>query len=89
MTTSSPFGPAFPALQLFSNGANKSSGGTHPLDEERFLDFIAASHKADVAFSDRTLRDWLIEDGWPEDAAYDLADKYRFGKDLLERYDPE
>lgn len=86
-TDPSHFGAAFPLLQRFSGAANKSSGGTHPLDEARFLDFIAASHRDDVEISDGNLTDWLIEDGWPEDSAYDLASKYRFGKDLLERYD--
>jgi len=87
-TDPSHFGAAFPSLQLFSGAANKSSGGTHPLDEARFLDFIAVSHRENIEISDGNLTDWLIEDGWPEDAAHDLADKYRFGKDLLERYDP-
>ncbi|MCT7975238.1 hypothetical protein [Laspinema olomoucense] len=75
-------------LLRFSNAANKSSGGSHPYDEERFLDFIIQAHQEGSLLDESQLRKLLmIDKGWSEENASKLSCEYRFGMDLLKRYD--
>lgn len=73
-------------LKYFSVIANKSLGGTHPLDEQRFFDFIIQAHLEESLLDETELDELLVDDGWPEHYAFELSCKYRFGRDLLNHY---
>lgn len=76
------------ALKRFSSLANKSTGRAHPLDEERWLDFIIAAHRSGRPLESEQLSRWLIEvERWSDEIAYELASDYSMGMDLLNRYD--
>lgn len=76
------------ALKLFSSLANKSTGRSHPLDEERWLDFIICAHRGGHPLDPEQLSRWLIEvERWNDDIAHDLASDYSMGMALLGRYD--
>ena len=73
-------------LASFSHIANKSM--PHPLDEERWREFLIAAHKENARLDESTLNRWLVEDeGWLEDSASDLASQYYFARELLRDYD--
>lgn len=75
-------------LRRFSAAANKSTGASHPLDEERWFDFLIAIHRAgDKLGPDRLVR-WLHEaEGWDDDTAHKLAVDFENGLALLAHYD--
>lgn len=76
------------ALKRFSSLANKSTGRSHPLDEERWLDFIIAAHRGGGPLDSEQLSRWLIEvERWSDEIAHELASDYSMGMDLLNRYD--
>lgn len=76
------------ALKRFSSLANKSTGRSHPLDEERWLDFIIAAHRGGRPLDSEQLSSWLIEvEQWSDEIAHELASDYSMGMDLLNRYD--
>lgn len=76
------------ALKRFSSLANKSTGRSHPLDEERWLDFIISAHHGGRSLDPEQLSRWLIEvERWSDDIAHDLASEYSMGMALLDRYD--
>lgn len=76
------------ALKRFSSLANKSTGRSHPLDEERWLDFIISAHHGGRPLDSEQLSRWLIEvERWSDDIAHDLASDYSMGMALLDRYD--
>ena len=73
-------------LHFFSVAANKMTGSSHPLDRERWMDFLIKSVEEGVTLDARTLSRWLIEEEqWEPDQASRLAEEYAFGRDLLER----
>jgi hypothetical protein len=72
-------------LKSFSNAANKSTGGTHPSDERRFLDFIVKAHEENASLNESQLNEWFVSEGWTEDHAFELSCNYRFGRALLTR----
>ena len=75
------------ALRAFSALANKSTGASHPMDAERFDDFIIAASRLESRRrpSPDRIAEWLTADGWPEDTAWDLAIHYERGLSLLDR----
>jgi hypothetical protein len=76
------------ALKCFSSLANKSTGRSHPLDEERWLDFIIAAHRGGRPLDPEQLSRWLIQvERWSDYIAQDLASDYSMGMALLDRYD--
>lgn len=76
------------ALRSFSGAANKSTGASHPKDQERWFNFLIAAHRSGHRADPETLRRWLVEvDSWPEDEASDLAADYETALALLLRYD--
>lgn len=76
------------ALKRFSSLANKSTGRSHPLDEERWLEFIISAHNGGRSLDPEQLSRWLIEvEQWSDDIAHDLASDYSMGMALLDRYD--
>ena len=56
------------ALRMFSVGANKSTGSSHPSDQERWFQFLFAAYRAQGEFDPYLLRRWLEEvEKWPPD----------------------
>ena len=76
----------FDRLRKFSALANKKTGSSHPLDHDRWMDFLIASDEAEVKLDPNTLARWLVEvEGWGREQASRLAEEYEFGRDLLQR----
>lgn len=76
----------FDCLRRFSGLANKKTGSSHPLDQERWMDFLIASDEAGVKLDSHTLARWLVEaEGWEGEQASRLAEEYEFGRELLQR----
>jgi hypothetical protein len=73
-------------LQEFSAAAIKSTGSSHPIDRERWCDFLIAMHRANENPSVSLLKRWLVEEEkWPEEVAFDLVSEIEFARDLLSR----
>jgi hypothetical protein len=73
-------------LRVFSKLANKST--LHPLDDERWREFLIATHRSGAQVHAETLRTLLVEElDWPEEQATKLAGEYYNGLELLEAYD--
>jgi hypothetical protein len=71
-------------LRRFSACANKGTGGAHPLDRERWNDFVVAAHRDGGSLDASTLRRWLVEvEDWPPELADLLAVEYGYGRELL------
>ncbi|GLQ99058.1 hypothetical protein [Dyella mobilis] len=76
------------ALRRFSGAANKSTGAAHPLDQERWFQFLIRAHRSSARMSPGDLARWLREvDAWPEESAHELAVEYEFASALLQTYD--
>jgi len=74
------------ALRRFSAAANKTTGASHPMDEQRWFDFILAVHRARLDVGTDRLERWLHEvEGWSEETALNLASEFERGLALLER----
>lgn len=72
-------------LSAFSRLANKSTGASHPLDQERWFAFIIAAHRSHVEFGVDRLARWLHEvERWDEDSAHHLAGDYELALSLLD-----
>lgn len=72
-------------LKFFSHTANRSI--LHPLDDDRWREFLIAAHRQPTELNSELLRRWLIEEEkWPEDRASDLAQQYDFALELLDAY---
>lgn len=75
-------------LRVFSAAANKSSGSSHPMDRERWFDFILAVHRSGSQLDTDRLARWLNEvDRWDEDSAYKLAGEFERYISILEYAD--
>lgn len=86
-------------LEAFCYGANKSTGSTHPNDQERWFDFICQTVNDDRVFDSSTLAKFLQDEtywgkkdpemglyAWDEEHAYQLADEYENACMLLKYY---
>jgi len=71
-------------LHNFSVLANKSTGSSHPCDRNRWFDFLIAVQRKRISLDTDLLINSLMEDGWSEDRAHDLAIEYEFAIDLLD-----
>ncbi|NQZ51857.1 MAG: hypothetical protein HRT95_17280 [Moritella sp.] len=71
------------SLRAFSALANKSTGRSHPLDQKRWFEFIRLTFYSEVKISPELLEKYLIEDGWDQNTALDLACDYEYSIDLL------
>jgi hypothetical protein len=72
-------------LRRFCASANKRTGSSHPMDRERWFDFIVSSHDAGASFTSSTLARWLCETGgWDEELSDELATEYDFARNLLD-----
>lgn len=72
------------ALILFSDLANKSTGNTHPMDFERWCDFILISSRNVPRLSVEYLEGWLVDNGWSEAMASELGLNYEYSLSLLD-----
>jgi hypothetical protein len=79
--------PALQALRAFSGAANKATGVGHPNDLRRWMDFVIQAHLDGVELEGETLAQWLHEEGWDGERAFDLGTRYDDARRLLERYD--
>ncbi len=72
------------ALVRFSELANKSTGSSHPLDRERWFEFLVLAHesKSDDLNADIVIRA-LVELGWSEEKAIELGIEFEFAEELL------
>lgn len=75
------------ALKSFSESANKSTGHTHPCDFRRWCEFVISSYRAEKHIGVSDLMNWLIENGWADDMANELALDYEYSLDLLDQYE--
>ena len=76
------------ALSRFSGTANKSTGSSHPSDQQRWFEFLFAAHRANRELDTYTIGRWLVEiEQWPPEVARDLMLEYEFGTALLKEYD--
>jgi hypothetical protein len=75
------------ALVEFSTQANKGSLASHPRDKVRWQKFLIGAHQAHSELGSDILSDWLIQQGWPESAASELATEYDRGRALLDQYE--
>jgi len=78
---------AFKALRRFSSSANRSTGSSHPMDAERWFEFIALVHKESSPLSPDDLGRWLRNEGWDDDQAFRLIVEYEQFCSLLRFYD--
>ncbi len=74
---------AVDALKRFSSLANKSTGNSQPDDKNRWFEFLVAAQKSENKPSFDLLKATLIEQGWSEEFAYDLAFEFEHGQELL------
>ncbi|CAK0779082.1 conserved hypothetical protein [uncultured Gammaproteobacteria bacterium] len=75
-------------LNRFSVLANQSTGSSHPLDFNRWTEFLIKVHKEGASLDVDILIRWLIEEGgWHEDQASRLGIEYEFSMRLLTAYD--
>jgi hypothetical protein len=75
-------------LRVFSAAANKSTGSSHPMDRQRWFDFILAVHRSGSQLDTDRLARWLNEvDRWDEDSAYKLAGEFERYISILEYAD--
>ncbi len=74
-------------LAMFSRAANLSTGASHPMDAERFDDFVIETARLgpERRPGADTIAEWLVADGWSDDMAWDLALQYEQGLRLLDR----
>lgn len=72
------------ALKRFSSGANKSTGHSHPCDKRRWFEFLLAAQKSGKELYSDVLEATLIEQGWSEEWAHDLALEFEHDQDLLD-----
>jgi len=71
-------------LKSFSGAANKSTGSSHPCDQERWFAFIVSIFRHNEKLDASQLANWLIkEEGWQYDIASELASEYEQGLLLL------
>lgn len=74
-------------LDLWADTCNKDGGVCHPLDYQRWMEFVVAAHNYQIELSPADLEKWLHEDKmWPvgyNDTIDKLAVMYEYGRDLL------
>lgn len=81
----------FTKLQLWESTCNKSMPLDHIIDRTNWLNFIIEYHDNKDNLSPEELVQWLLEDcNWNTDIlrpiARSLADKFKYGVDLLNQY---
>ncbi len=72
-------------LDVFINHAHKSI--PRSLDMHRFLDFVIAVHRENLAASVDEVLDLTMQADFPEHIAVRLSTVFSYGVELLKRYD--
>jgi hypothetical protein len=76
------------SLRRFSVLANKGTGASHPMDQERWFAFVVAAHRTGRPAEPEMIARWLVEiGGWAPVAAHELAIQYEQQVALLAYYD--
>lgn len=70
-------------LRSFSSAANKSTSASHPRDRERWNRFVIAAHEAGRDMDPDLLVSWLMQEGWPDSAAYELVVQFEQARSIL------
>lgn len=70
---------SYEKFHAFSASANKSTGHSHPLDDVRWLNFIYSMATRNESLDSDELEFFLMEDGWDEQSAQDLASDFSYG----------
>lgn len=70
-------------FQSFSRSANRSTGRSHPCDEERWFKFIYSTLKNGEKIDSGTLKNLLMEDGWDEETSFELSLDFEYGRDAM------
>lgn len=77
----------YQALKSFSAGANRSTGTAHPMDRERWYEFICLLFQNSDELHSSDLIRWLSEEeGWPDEKATELGIEYEQQVGLLKHY---
>jgi hypothetical protein len=74
-------------LKMFSIGANKSTGTTHPADRDRWLEFVLLVHREGSELPAHILEEWLVEHEWTTDQAWEVISNFEYAQDILAAYD--
>ena len=60
----------------------------HPLDWDRWHDFVILAHREHLPWIDTDVREWLDEHtSWPEERKRELATLFDREREVLSRYD--
>jgi hypothetical protein len=78
---------AVEALRMFVESADRSSPAVDPPDEERWFHFVLAAHRERSGLTESDIAQYLIDNGWADEAAHAVSAMYRYGRDLLSHYD--
>ncbi|OQK29293.1 hypothetical protein [Vibrio parahaemolyticus] len=70
-------------LESFSLLANKSTGSSHPCDQNRWFAFIVETCKKNQYVNSSDLIRVLCKQGWSESSAQKLVIEYEFARDLI------
>lgn len=73
-------------LRTFSGLANKSTGSSHPMDKNKWFDFIISMLNNGETIDTHHFQRWLVGEGWSADKALELAIEYEQGLSLLKYY---
>lgn len=72
-------------LQTFSQLANKATGSSHPLDQQRWFAFLVQAHEEKSRLTSHELYRWLTEEeAWSPEMASRLVSEYEKGRALLD-----
>jgi hypothetical protein len=74
-------------LQAFSASANRR--GLQATDRRRWNAFLIRAHQEDSLLDPSLLKEWLQQEGWPDDMCDGLVDEYEAARSLLSDYDEE
>jgi hypothetical protein len=75
-------------LEAFAISANRTTGSSHPSDQERWLEFLTAAYRQRCLVDPSVLLRWFHEEmHWPEDASLKLAGEYEFARGLLTAFE--
>lgn len=66
--------------------ANKSTGSAHPLDKERWNEFMISVVNKHEDLPLDALNEWLLDDGFSEDMAHKLLIEFENGTNLLKQF---
>lgn len=74
---------AMRALSLFSSTANRATGTGHPLDQEKWFQFVAIGVRDNKLAPVDVIREYLLQDGWSEEKTDRLCFEYEYCIDVM------